>query len=403
VSTRGGAPSGRARWSSWRIVTFFGLVSLAGDLVYEGARSITGPYLASLGASALLVGIVTGVGEGAALVLRLVFGPMADRSGAYWGLATAGYAMTAICVPLMAVAPYAGGAGLVLASAMVLGERVGKAVRSPAKSTLLAHSAKELGRGRGFAVHKALDQVGAFGGPLIVAGVAAWTGHLWWGLAVLAIPGALSLVLLGVLRQHAPAPEPPPAHTEPADLKLGRDFHLFALSCAASTLGLMTFGVIGFHLADAGLLSAAMVPIAYAGAMLVEAVAALVTGFAFDKYGGAVLLVLPPMISFVPALSLSSTLVLAMVGLALWGIATGVQDSTVKALVADLAPAGRTATAYGVFAAWQGAAAIAGGALAGWLFRSPALSVVVVTTQVIAFVLLVVVLRRTQRPARLDA
>ena len=60
------------RWSPWRIVTFFGLVSMAGDLVYEGARSITGPYLESLGASALLVGIVTGVGEGAALVLRLV-------------------------------------------------------------------------------------------------------------------------------------------------------------------------------------------------------------------------------------------------------------------------------------------------------------------------------------------
>jgi hypothetical protein len=165
----------------------------------------------------------------------------------------------------------------------------------------------------------------------------------------------------------------------------------------------MTFGVIGFHLADAGLLSAAMVPIAYAGAMLVEAIAALITGFAFDKYGGAVLLTLPPMIAFVPALSLSNALVLALVGLALWGIATGVQDSTVKALVAELAPAGRTATAYGVFAAWQGGAAIAGGALAGWLFRSPALSVVVVTTQVVAFVLLAVVLRRTRRPARLDA
>jgi len=392
-----------ARWSAWRIVTFFGLVSMAGDLVYEGARSITGPYLASLGAGALLVGIVTGVGEGAALVLRLVFGPMADRSGAYWGLATTGYAMTAICVPLMAVAPYAGGAGLVLASAMVLGERVGKAVRSPAKSTLLAHSARELGRGRGFAVQKALDQVGAFGGPLIVAGIAAWTGHLWWGLAVLVIPGALSMVLLGVLRRHAPAPEPRAPSAEPADLRLGRDFHLFALSCAASTLGLMTFGVIGFHLSDSGLMNAALVPIAYAGAMLVEAVAALVTGFAFDKYGGAVLLTLPPIICFIPALSLASTLVLALVGLALWGIATGVQDSTVKALVADLAPAGRTATAYGVFAAWQGGAAVAGGALAGWLFRSPALSVIVIATQVVAFVLLLVVVRRTHRPERLAA
>lgn len=370
---------------------------MAGDVVYEGARSITGPYLASLGASALLVGIVTGVGEGAALVLRLVFGPMADRSGTYWGLATAGYAMTAICVPLMAVAPYAGGAGLVLASTMVLAERVGKAVRSPAKSTLLAYSAKELGRGRGFAVQKALDQVGAFAGPLVVAAVAAWTGHLWWGLAVLAVPGAVSLALLRVLRRHSPTPPPAPSSTEPADLRLGRDFHLFALSSAASTLGLMTFGVIGFHLADAGLLSAAMVPVAYAGAMLVEAVAALVTGFVFDSRGGSVLLVLPPLIGFVPALSLSDSLGLALVGLAIWAVATGVQDSTVKALVADLAPAGRTATAYGVFAAWQGGAAVAGGALAGWLFRSPALEVVVVITQAVALALLVRVLTSSGR------
>jgi MFS family permease len=87
----------------------------------------------------------------------------------------------------------------------------------------------------------------------------------------------------------------------------------------------------------------------------------------------------------------------------LWGIATGVQDSTVKALVADLAPAGRTATAYGVFAAWQGGAALAGGALAGWLFRSPALSVLVIASQVVALVLLIVVVRRTRRPERLAA
>src|SRR5699024_6579400 len=110
------------------------------------------------------------------------------------------------------------------------------------------------------------------------------------------------------------------------------------------------------------LLSAALVPVAYAGAMLVEAVAALVTGFAFDSLGGRVLLVLPPIICLVPALSLSDSLGLALVGLALWAVATGVQDSTVKALVAELAPAGRTATAYGVFAAWQGGAAVAGGA-----------------------------------------
>src|SRR6476620_11377759 len=191
-------------WSPWRTVIWFGIVSLAADMVYEGARSITGPYLASLGASALVVGVVTGAGEAAALVLRLVFGPLADRSGAYWPLTIVGYAMTAVCVPLMAVAPFLGAAGLAFGATMVLLERTDKAVRSPSKSALLAHAARSVGRGKGFAVHKALDQVGAFTGPLLVAGVIALTSRTWAGLAVLAVPGAVAMVLLLVIRERVP-------------------------------------------------------------------------------------------------------------------------------------------------------------------------------------------------------
>ncbi|MBB3326276.1 hypothetical protein [Microlunatus antarcticus] len=82
-------PSGS--WSPWRAVVGFGVVSLSADMVYEGARSVTGPLLASLGASAVLVGLVTGVGEAMALVLRLVSGRWADRSGRYWTLTLVGY------------------------------------------------------------------------------------------------------------------------------------------------------------------------------------------------------------------------------------------------------------------------------------------------------------------------
>src|SRR6476659_6543421 len=211
-------------WSPWRTVIWFGIVSLSADMVYEGARSITGPYLASLGASALVVGVVTGAGEAAALVLRLVFGPLADCSGAYWPLTIVGYAMTAVCVPLMAVAPFFGAAGLAFGATMVLLERTGKAVRSPSKSALLAHAARSVGRGKGFAVHKALDQVGAFAGPLLVAGVIALASVQWPGLAVLAIPGAVAMVLLGVVRVRIPdmrvydEPEPEvlPATATPA-------------------------------------------------------------------------------------------------------------------------------------------------------------------------------------------
>ena len=194
------------RWSAWRVVWWFGFVSLAADMVYEGARSMYGPLLASLGAGAVVVGLVTGAGEAMALVLRLVFGPLADRTGRYWALTIVGYGLTAVCVPLLAVTPFVGAAGLALASVLILLERAGKAVRSPSKSALLAHVATAVGRGRGFGVHKALDQVGAFAGPLLVAAVVAAAGAIWPGMLVLAIPGAVAMVLLAIIRARVPDP-----------------------------------------------------------------------------------------------------------------------------------------------------------------------------------------------------
>ena len=159
----------------WGTVVGFGLVSLATDLVSDGARPLAGPLLAQLGASALLVGLVTGAAEAAAQGLRLIFGPWADRTRKYWTFTIVGYALTAVCVPLLAFAPAAGAVGLSLASVLIIGDRVGKAVRSPAKTVLLASVAKRVGRGRGFAVHKSLDLTGALLGPVIVA--AGTGGH----------------------------------------------------------------------------------------------------------------------------------------------------------------------------------------------------------------------------------
>lgn len=413
------APStGRpGRWSAWRVVWWFGFVSLAADMVYEGARSMYGPLLASLGASALVVGLVTGAGEAMALVLRLVFGPLADRTGRYWGLTIAGYGLTAVCVPLLAVTPFVGGAGLVLASVLILLERSGKAIRSPSKSALLAHVASAVGRGRGFGVHKALDQVGAFAGPLLVAAVVAATGAIWPSMAVLAVPGAVAMLLLVVIRSRVPDPsvydvEPPGASGAAAAASapgappggrglrgwfadavgsgLPREFFGYALAAGLMTGGLVTFGIIGYHLTVEGLVPVATVPVVYAGAMAVEALAALGVGFVYDRRGGAVLYAVPVLVALVPPLALAGSVWLSLIGVAVWGLAYGVQDSTVKALVAEVVEAPRRATAYGVFAGVQGAFAIVGGLVAGWLYdRSlPALVVVVALSQLVALVLL---------------
>lgn len=412
AATVGNVPAS-VRWSPWRVVVGFGVVSLAADMVYEGARSISGPLLASLGATAVLVGLITGAGEAIALALRVVFGPLADHSGRYWTLTFAGYTLTAVCVPALALTPFLASAGLAVACLLILAERAGKAVRSPAKTALLAHAAGAVGLGRGFAVHKALDQAGAVAGPLLVAGVAALAGTLWPAMAVLIVPGAAALLILAWLRRKMPDPAVSENASAPAASTTARDaprprwrwrsasslptvFWLFAAACGAATAGLVTFGVISYHLTRDHVLPVAGVPLVYAAAMAVAALAALVTGWLFDRYGGHVLLSLPILVAVVPALAFTNSVVVAIVGVLIWGAAVGVQDSTVKALVADLVAPTRRATGYGVFAAVQGAAAIVGGTLAGALYdRSlPVLIATVAALQLTALVLLTVTLRR---------
>ena len=322
-------------WSPWRAVVGFGVVSLSADMVYEGARSITGPLLAFLGASAVLVGLVTGAGEAIALVLRVVSGTWADRSGRYWTMTFAGYALTAVCVPALAITPFVGGAGLALACVLILAERTGKAVRSPAKTALLAHAAAGVGLGRGFAVHKALDQAGAVAGPLLVAAVAGLAGSLWPALAILIVPGVAALLILVWIRRRTGEPvapaesamSPQPAEPIAAPEQVPRSasaaplpvsFWLFAAAAGAATAGLVTFGVISFHLTRDQVVPVATVPVIYAAAMAAEALAALATGWLYDRIKGRVLLVLPFLVAVVPALAFTNSAGAVLVGVLIW-------------------------------------------------------------------------------------
>ncbi|TGA84573.1 MFS transporter [Streptomyces palmae] len=380
----------------WRFVVWFGTISLLADVVYEGARSVTGPLLSSLGASALVVGVVTGAGEAASLGLRLVSGRLADRSGRFWEWSIAGYALTVASVPPL------GAVGVLWAAcALVIAERVGKAVRSPAKDTLLSHATAAVGRGRGFGVHEALDQIGALVGPLLVAGMLVLTGDAYGPtLAVLAVPGAAVLGLLLRLRARVPEPAGYEHGTAgpggaAAGARLPPAFWAYAGFTALTTAGFAGFGLLSFHLVRHGLLATAWVPVLYASAMAVDAVAALATGWAYDRLGPRVLVVLPLLTAAVPALAFTERLGPAVAGSLVWGAALGVQESTLRATVADLVGPGRRATAYGVFAAALGVASLAGGALTGALYgySVPLLIAVVAAVQLLALVLLAVTRR----------
>ncbi|WP_370501221.1 MFS transporter [Mycolicibacterium sp. jd] len=386
--------------SAWRFVTTFGVVSLLADIVYEGARSITGPLLASLGATAVVVGVVTGVGEAAALILRVVSGPLADRTGRFWTWTIGGYFLTVVTVPFL------GAVGVLwAAAALIIAERVGKAVRSPAKDTLLSHATAVTGRGRGFAVHEAMDQIGAVAGPLAVAAMlVVFGGDYAPTLALLAVPGVGVLALLAWLRVRVPEParyevEAAPSTKPVARVSflrsLPRSFWMYAGFSAATMLGFTTFGVLSFHQVERGVVHVAVVPVIYAAAMVADALAALATGWVYDKVGAVVLGALPVMAGLVPALAFNDHLVPVVAGAMVWGAAVGIQESTLRAVVADLVEPARRATAYGVYAAVLGGAAAAGGALTGYLYgRSiPLLIGVVIGVQAIALAALPVVRR----------
>ena len=388
---------GRVTISAWRFVITFGTVSLLADLVYEGARSITGPLLAELGATALIVGVVTGIGEAAALLLRLVSGPLADRTKRFWAWTLAGYALTVISVPTL------GFTGVLwVACTLVILERVGKAIRSPAKDALLSFATASTGRGRGFAAHEAMDQIGAIIGPLVVAGMLVLTGNDYGpSLAVLALPGVAALALLVWLRSRARHPldyetaANAAAGTSHASIAAGgrlpRTFWMYSAFTGITMLGFATFGVLSFHIVERGVLSAALVPVLYAGVMLVDVGAALGTGWAYDRFGPRVILVLPAIAALVPILSFTDSLGPVIIGSLLWGAAIGVQESTLRATIADLVPAHRRSTAYGIFAAVLGVATAGGGALAGGLYEIsiPLLIGVVITVQLLAIALFI--------------
>jgi MFS family permease len=400
--------STRPALSAWRFVAAFGVVSLLADFVYEGARSITGPLLASLGATGLVVGVVTGIGEAAALGLRLVSGPLAARTRRFWAGTIAGYALTVVTVPVLGIA-----STLWVACGLVIGERVGKAVRSPAKDTLLSHAASVTGRGRGFAVHEALDQFGAVIGPLTVAAVLAATGGDYTpALGVLALPGTVALALLVWLRLRVPDParyelaeqteqaDHAGDPTAPSNGTLPGVFWLYCGFTAITMIGFATFGLVSFHMVTRGVFPVAAVPVIYAAAMGADALAALASGWTYDRLGGKALAALPILSALVPVFAFTGNTTMVVLGALLWGAAVGVQESTLRAVVADLVAPPRRASAYGVFAAGLGAATAAGGALTGWLYDISTGVLVVVVAAVQLLALVAVSAFRLRRAAR---
>ncbi len=186
---------------AFRFVLTIGIVNLFADFTYEGARSITGPFLGSLGASATVIGIVVGFGELLGYSLRSISGFFADKTHRYWVVAFVGYFINMLAVPALALA-----GNWPMAAALIIAERTGRAIRKPSVEAMISYAGKEIGHGWVFGLNEALDQGGATVGPLIVALVLYLKGGYRYGFAVLLLSALLCLGTLVIARILFPRP-----------------------------------------------------------------------------------------------------------------------------------------------------------------------------------------------------
>lgn len=385
------AESRRIRRSAFIFITLFGITSLFADMVYEGARSISGPFLAELGASGTVVGIVAGFGELLGYVLRLATGYLSDRTRAYWVLTISGYALTVVAVPALALA-----GNWQIAAFLLILERVGKAVRSPSKDTLLSFATKTVGHGKGFGLHELLDQIGAVASPLFLAFILALQHDYRLAFALLLIPGIISIGFVflarNVSREFDIVPKNPVPLTATGFPKV---FWWYIGAVGLIAAGYVDFPLIAFHVERTSVATAPWIPLLYAIAMAVDAASALVFGLLFDRIGFATLMITGLLAAFFAPLTFTQSLPLVVAGMVLWGIGLGAQESVLRAAIAQMTPIERRGTAYGIFNTGYGLCWFAGSALLGILYdiSLPALIAVSVSLQLLAVLFLFVLSR----------
>ncbi|AEH22801.1 major facilitator superfamily MFS_1 [Thermodesulfobacterium geofontis OPF15] len=353
-------------------VILLGLVSLFSDMTYEGARSITGPYLFYLGAGAAVVGFASGFGEFIGYGLRLFSGWLADKTKKYWGLMFIGYALNLLSVPALALVNSWG-----LAVLLIILERTGKALRTPARDTLLSYATFKMGRGLGFGIHEAMDQIGAFVGPLIVALVFYLKMGYKPAFLVLLIPALIALSLLTFARIIYPAPQ----KFEKGFLELetkgfSKSFWWYLLGMCLVGAGFVDFPLIGYHLEKTSILSKDWIPILYALAMGVDAFSAIFLGLLFDRIGlKAVILAIILSLGAIP-LTFLGGIILIFLGMILWGIGLGAQESIMRAVIAQLVPIEKRGVGYGIFNTFFGLFWFVGSFLLGFLYDFSILALV---------------------------
>ena len=352
---------------AFEFILLFGLISALGDITYEGARSVYGNYLGFLGASALTIGLVTGFGEFLGYSIRFISGYFIDKTGNSWIVTILGYAML-ISVPLLAIA-----GNWQIAALFIILERIGKAVRSPGKDTMLSHATKHIGTGVGFGISEALDQIGAIIGPLLFTMALTYMGGYKQGFKFMWIPAILAIIVVLYTRYKFPKPS---TLEENINLKenistkhLSKSFWYYSLFIFFSVLGFVNFPILSYHLMSKKILKEALIPALYAVAMAVDGVFAIFIGKYYDKKGSISLILIPILSIPTAVLGFFMSPVLAVISIILWGCVMSIHETIMKAVIADITSVSNRGMAYGFFNTIYGIAMLLGSTIMGCLYE----------------------------------
>jgi MFS family permease len=387
------------RTKALKLIILLGIVSLFGDIVYEGGRSVNGPYLEILGANAAIVGLIVGIGEFLGYGIRLISGYFSDKTKAYWFFTIAGYSLL-FTVPLLSLAGV-----WQIAALFIVSERIGKALRNPPRDTILSQVTKQIGTGFGFGLHEFLDQIGAIIGPLIFAvfffllGTSGKTiSDYQTGYSFLWIPFVLVIVFVVIayfLVKNPEELEPISTTIEKEPDTLSRTFWLYLLFSFVTTIGFVNFALIGYHLKAHDLLSDAQIPLFYMIAMAVDAIIALIIGKLYDrlktrwknKKAGLLTLIIIPLLSlFIPFFAFSMNYAFILISVIMWGVVMGSHETIMRSAIADITPLKKRGTGYGIFTTSYGLALFIGSVLVGVLYdySLPLLIVIIMVIEIIA-------------------
>jgi MFS family permease len=351
--------------SAMFFIILMGVISLLADATYESARSLAGPYLNILGASAVVVGFAAGAGELFGYGLRFFSGLLTDKTQRYWTITIIGYIVNLFAIPALALANQ-----WPLAVALMVAERIGKAIRNPARDAMLSSATSSVGRGWGFAIHEAMDQIGAMLGPVIVMIVLAVTKNSYkHAYAFLAIPAGLAVTVLILSRVIYPHPQRLEKDTQAADDgKIPKIFWWYLAAVGLIAAGFADYPLVAFHIKQNAIFDDKWIPLLYAAAMGIDGIAALIFGRWYDKVGMLSLAAAVIIASFFSIFVFAASPVMLIIGICIWGIGMGAQESIIRAVVADMVPKSKRGTGYGIFNAGYGICWFAGSLVIGFLY-----------------------------------